>query len=69
MNGEMKFRGLLTVKDAARQLQREVFTVYRMLWSGRLKGNKRKSRWFIWSTDLRRAANQWKGPDGSSERR
>jgi hypothetical protein len=47
-------RGLLDVRTASRLLEREPMTVYRQLWTGKLPRLKRRGRWFIPFSALRR---------------
>ena len=40
-------RGLLKVKSFARLSKQDPFTVYRKLWSGKLKGLRKGGHWLI----------------------
>jgi excisionase family DNA binding protein len=54
MSRWMRTHGLLHVREAARLLERDVITIYRMIWAGRLRGVKHNGRWLIWGSDIRR---------------
>ena len=49
-----KALGLLSVKQAANLAQVDAFTIFRWLWSGRLKGLRRGRHWAIPAHALRK---------------
>lgn len=52
MKKSEKMKGLLAVKIAAHVAEVDRFTIYRWLWSGKLKGLRRGRRWVIPAHEL-----------------